>query len=302
MPMNLSIVIPYYGCEGSLTELCKSIEKELAALRLESEVIFILDGPSGGSWEYLQKITEEFGFLCFQLTRNFGQHAATKAGLSLSTGSMVIVMDCDLQDPPSLIPILIESASESVDVVFAKREGKYDGIQRRVLRKTSRFFLSLIYPREFDLDTGSYMLLKRAVVDQIIMIRDNSHVGLLVNWLNYPSTSVHYVRDKRSWGKSNYNFQKLIGHGIEALSFNLIYFFRKLLTVSIIASIMFTFFGTVALVRALISQTSAGWASIFVLLAVGFSITLTMLSLIGFTLADKVSNRDLPQYLIRKDD
>ena len=300
--MNLSIVIPYYGCEGSLMELCNSIKTELAGIQLESEVIFILDGPSGGSWEYLQKVSQEFGFLCFQLTRNFGQHAATKAGLSLSTGSMVIVMDCDLQDPPSLIPILIESASEGVDVVFAKRDGKYDGIQRRVFRKTSNFFLSLIYPKGFDLDTGSYMLLKRPVVDQVNLIQDNSHVGLLVNWLNYPSASVRYLRDKRSWGKSSYSFQKLIRHGMEALSFNLTYFFRKLLSISVLASIILTFLGLVALMRALMSQTSAGWASVFILLTIGFSITLTMLSLIGFTLTDKVSNRNLPPYLIREDD
>jgi dolichol-phosphate mannosyltransferase len=300
--MNLSIVIPYYGCEGSLVELCQSIEQELLTIQIESEVIFILDGPSGGSWKYLQEVTKRYGFRSFQLTRNFGQHAATKAGLSLSNGSMVIVMDCDLQDPPSLIPILIESASEGVDVVFAKRDGKYDGIQRRVLRKTSRFFLTLIYPKGFDLDTGSYMLIKRPVVDQLMLIHDNSHVGLLVTWLNYPSVSVRYLRDKRSWGKSNYSFRKLIGHGIEAISFNLTYFFRKLLSISVLASIIFTTFGLVALVRALMSQTSTGWASIFVLLTIGFSITLTMLSLIGFTLTDKLSNRNLPQYLIRKDD
>jgi glycosyltransferase involved in cell wall biosynthesis len=299
--LDLSIVIPYYGCEGTLVELCQAIEKVLSDIQIDSEVIFILDGSTGGSWKNLSEVTMSFGFLSFQLTRNFGQHAATKAGLSLSKGSMVIIMDCDLQDPPSLIPNLINSATDGVDVVFAKRKGSYDGIRRRILRKASNFFLKIIYPKGFDLDTGSYMLLKREVVDQILSIKDNSHVGLLVNWLNYPSSSVSYMRDRRTWGKSNYSFRKLFGHGIEALSFNLVYFFKKLIGVSVFISVLFSSFGAVALLRALTAQTSSGWASIFILLTIGFSITLTLLSLVGFTIADKLSNRNLPLYLIRKD-
>jgi dolichol-phosphate mannosyltransferase len=299
--MNLSIVIPYYGCEGSLVELCQSIEQELLAIQIKSEVIFILDGSNGGSWKYLQEVTKSYGYRAFQLTRNFGQHAATKAGLSLSTGSMVIIMDCDLQDPPSLIPMLLSCATDDFDVVFARREGKYDGYTRRLMRKVFSGILKIIYPKGFDLDTGSYMLLKREVVNQILSIKDNSHVGLLVNWLNYPSTSVSYLRDRRTWGKSNYSLRKLFEHGIEALSFNLIYFYRKLIGISVIASILFFSFGVIALIRALTSQTSSGWASIFILLTIGFSVIFTLLSLVGFTVADKLSNRSLPIYLIRED-
>jgi glycosyltransferase involved in cell wall biosynthesis len=135
----LSVVIPYYGCEGVLAELCATLQKMLTAIEVPSEVIFILDGPSGGSWEHLQKLTKEHGFLSYRLTRNFGQHSATKAGLSLSTGSMVIVMDCDLQDPPSLIPELLAKATDDVDVVYAKRKGRYDGFLRRIIRKDRRY-------------------------------------------------------------------------------------------------------------------------------------------------------------------
>jgi len=300
-PITLSVIIPYYGCEGSLVELCQSIEKELSTLQIESEVIFILDGLNGGSWNYLQQVTKNYGFLCFQLTRNFGQHAATKAGLSRSSGSMVIIMDCDLQDPPSLIPKLMDCATDDVDVVFAKRKGKYDGVTRRAMRKMSKFFMRVIYPRGFDLDTGSYMLLKREVVDQILLIRDSSHVGLLVNWLNYPSSSISYERDRRTWGKSNYGLRKLFGHGIEALGFNLVYFFKKLIGISILASLLFSLVGAIALVQALTSQTSSGWASIFILLTIGFSMTLTLLSLVKFTIADRLSSQNLPTYLIRKE-
>lgn len=298
----LSIVIPYYGCEGVLVDLCNSLQEVLTTVEVPSEVIFILDGPSGGSWEYLQKTTKEYGFISYRLTRNFGQHSATKAGLSLSTGSMVIVMDCDLQDPPTLIPELLAKATSDVDVVYAKRRGRYDGFFRRITRKTANQFLKFIYPKGFDLDTGSYMLLKRVVVQEILSIKDNSHVGLIVNWLNYPSTSVNYIRDQRTWGKSSYSVRKLFKHGIEALSFNLSHFFRKLILISVFGSVIFSFFGVVALLRALTSETSSGWASLFILIAVGFSITLSLLALVGFTISDKLSNRQLPIFLIREDE
>jgi len=299
--VNLSVVIPYYGCDGALEELCESLNLALSQIQTDSEVIFVLDGSDGGSWKYLLETTEKYGYSCYRLTRNFGQHAATKAGLSLSTGSKVIVMDCDLQDPPSLIPDLVARATDEVDVVFAKRKGKYDNFSRRSMRKTANSLLKVVYPKGFDLDTGSYMLLKRAVVDEVLAIKDNSHVGLVVNWLNFPSVSVSYERDKRAWGKSNYSLRALFGHGIEALSFNLVYFFRKLVGISVMASVLFFSVGAIALLRALTAQTSSGWASIFILLTIGFSMTLTLLSLVGFTIADKFSNRNLPIYLIRKD-
>lgn len=140
--MNLSIVIPYFGCDGSLEDLCESLSSALSQVDMDSEVIFILDGPNGGSWANLRKITDKYGYLSYRLTRNFGQHAATKAGLSLSKGSMVIVMDCDLQDPPSLIPELVANATEDVDVVFARRKGRYDGFARQVARQAANLFLN----------------------------------------------------------------------------------------------------------------------------------------------------------------
>lgn len=299
--VNLSVVIPYYGCEESLEELCESLNLALSQFKTDSEVIFVLDGPDGGSWKYLLDTTEKYGYSCYRLTRNFGQHAATKAGLSLSTGSKVIVMDCDLQDPPTLIPDLVARATDEVDVVFARRKGRYDNFLRRIMRKTANSLLKVVYPKEFDLNTGSYMLLKRAVVDEVLAIEDNSHVGLVVNWLNFPSASVSYERDKRARGKSSYSFRELFGHGIEALNFNLAYLFRKLAGISMIASVLFFFVGAIALLRALTSQTSSGWASISILLTIGFSMTLTLLSLVGFTITDKLSNRNLPKYMIRKD-
>ena len=298
----LSIVIPYYGCEGALVELCENLQRVLTTVAVPSEVIFILDGPSGGSWEYLQNTTKEFGFFSYRLTRNFGQHSATKAGLSLSTGSMVIVMDCDLQDPPTLIPELLAKATSDVDVVYAKRKGRYDGFFRRITRKAANRFLIFIYPKGFDLDTGSYMLLKRVVVQEILAIKDNSHVGLIVNWLNYPSTSVEYIRDQRTWGNSSYSVRKLFEHGIEALSFNLSHFFRKLILLSVVGSAIFSLFGIVALLRALFSETSPGWASLFIIIAFGFSIMLSLLALLGFTISDKLSNRYLPIFLVRDGD
>lgn len=144
-------------------------------------------------------------------------------------------------------------------------------------------------------------MLKRAVVNEILAIKDITHIGLMVNWLNFPSVSVNYHRELRKWGQSNYNFKKLIEHGVEALSFNLSYFFRKILFVSVVGSFISTIIGLIAFVRTLTSTTYAGWVLIFILISISFSIILSLLALVGFIISDKLSNINMPTFLIRKD-
>ena len=174
--MELSVVIPYHKCEESLVRLCDELKAELSCLNLKYEVIFIVDGPQDLSWDNIKRITHSYDFKSFRLTKNFGQHAAIKAGLSISKGSKVIIMDCDLQDPPELISKSLSKMVVGIDVVFSQRLGTYDNVKRRLARKLTEIILKLIYPKTFKIDIGSFMLLRRKVVDHILTI-NNSVIG-----------------------------------------------------------------------------------------------------------------------------
>ena len=296
--MELSVVIPYFGCDSSLEDLCERLHLELANLQMESEVIFVFDGPDAGSWDFLQKTANKFNFKCIKLIRNFGQHAATKAGLNLAKGELVVTLDCDLQDSPELISKLVREMTKDTDVVFAKRLGKYDSKSRNIARRVSRFLIKKIYPKNFDLDIGSFMLIRKKVVKQILEVKGPDHVGLIVNWLQFPSKKIIYEREVRANGISGYNFIKLISHGIEALSFDLSHFFKVAMWASLIFSGFSMILGVVSLIRAVFFDTSTGWASIFVVVTLGFSLTLTLISLIGYAVVQSHNAVKKPMFII----
>ena len=296
--MELSIVVPYYGCDSSLSNLCERLNSEIKKIQLKSEVIFVLDGPEGGSWELLERTTRSYGFTCIKLIHNFGQHAATKAGLSIAKGKLVVTIDCDLQDPPELISTMLSELTHDTDVIYAKRLGNYDGKKRHLARKISQRLLKKIYPKTFDLDIGSFMLLRNKVVKQILAINSPDHVGLIVNWMRYPSKSIDYQRDVRKNGQSSYNSRKLFSHGLEALNFDLSYFFKISIVTSLIFSSISVMLGLLSFVQAVFLKSSPGWASLFVMVALGFSLTLTLLSLIGYTIAKNESKGKKPQFII----
>jgi glycosyltransferase involved in cell wall biosynthesis len=298
--MQLSVVIPYFGCDSSLDDLCERLHVELENLQMESEVIFVFDGPEAGSWNFLQETANKFDFKCVKLVRNFGQHAATKAGLSLAKGELIITLDCDLQDPPELISKLVLEMTKDIDVVFAKRLGRYDGRARNFARVASRYFLKRIYPPKFDLDIGSFMLIRKKIARQILEIKGPDHVGLMVNWLQFPSKTILYERDLRVNGISGYSFKKLISHGMEALSFDLSHFFKIAMWASLSFSCFSLVLGFASLIRAIFFNTLSGWASIFVIVTLGFSLTITLLSLIGYVVVHNLNASRKPPFIIEE--
>jgi len=102
--IDISVVIPVYGCDRSLPELCERLTVSLGIIVKKYEIILIDDCGSGNTWEIIQDITKGNGSVKgIRLSRNFGQHIAITAGLEESIGSWVVVMDCDLQDKPEEI-------------------------------------------------------------------------------------------------------------------------------------------------------------------------------------------------------
>ena len=120
---KLSIVSPVYLAEKFVDELVRRVAEEAAKLTDYFEIILVEDGSPDKSWEKIAENCNRFEFVKgIKLSRNFGQHYAITAGISRAKGDYIILMDCDLQDDPKFIPVLVDEAKKGFDIVFSKRK------------------------------------------------------------------------------------------------------------------------------------------------------------------------------------
>src|SRR4051794_22527309 len=121
-PVELSVVVPVYGCRGYLRELHRRLVEAVSTVTRSFELVFVDDASPDGAWEVLAELAVRHPEVrAFGLSRNFGQDAAITAGLSKSRGRWTVVMDCDLQEAPEEIPRLYAKAAEGYDLVRTVR-------------------------------------------------------------------------------------------------------------------------------------------------------------------------------------
>jgi dolichol-phosphate mannosyltransferase len=205
----LSIVVPTYNEEGNVLPLYKRVAAVLEAQPdLEWELIFALDAPTDRTPELIVQLRErDLRVKMVRLSRRFGQPMATLAGLSYASGDATVVMDCDLQDPPELIPALVERWHEGYDVVSARRSRRAgETLLRRVVAWAGYRVIARISEVDIPPDTGDYRLLSRRVVDNVLSLTE-SHGFLrgLVALVGFSQTTVPYDRAPRASGRSSYS-------------------------------------------------------------------------------------------------
>ena len=162
---ELSVVIPVYNAEGCLAELQARLTRTLREMKLRYEIILVDDRSHDASWSVIRDLAkQEPAIKALRLSRNFGQQAAITAGLELSDSNWVVVMDCDLQDPPEDIPRLYAKALEGFDLVLARRRKRQHSFFRRIAAQTYFRMLGLFNQTSFDHDYGAFSIVSRKVV------------------------------------------------------------------------------------------------------------------------------------------
>lgn len=292
----LSIIVPYYGGDDLLLSFCERVDLVRNSLAFKCEILFVFDGPDAGDWNYFKSITAKYSYRTVKLVRNFGQQVAIKVGLRLARGNLIVLLDCDLQDPPELIRSFVDALEYDDYVVFGKRLGNYDGYFRRYSRRLFKIFYKLISPKNVDIDVGSFILFRREVSEYILALENNSHVGLSIQTLNLPSKEILYEREIRANGTSSYTYRKLINHTFEALDHDLTKLFKVSIATSGLFIILSIFLSFYVLFNSALGNSPSGWRSTTILMMLGFSITLTLLSLIGYSEARK-KNSKLPNFI-----
>ncbi len=204
----LSIVIPVYNEQDNVPRVYQRMTRALASVDVDWELIFSVDPCTDRTEEViLRHCAEDPRVKMLRFSRRFGQPMATIAGLEAASGDAVVVVDCDLQDPPELIPTMVARWLEGYDVVYAQRRTRAgETIPKRIVAAVGYRVIKRIADIEIPPNTGDFRLMSRRVVDNVVSLKEgHGFLRGLVGLVGFRQTSVPYDRDARFAGKSKYN-------------------------------------------------------------------------------------------------
>jgi glycosyltransferase involved in cell wall biosynthesis len=295
-----SIVVPVYNEAEVLPALYDRLTRVLEGMLEPYEIIFVNDGSQDDSPLLLRDFQAKDQRVKFlSLSRNFGHQIAITAGLDYSSGQAAIVMDADLQDPPEVIPQLVEQWHKGYDIVFAVRaERQGDGLFKRA---TAAIFYRLfrhMSATEIPLDAGDFRLMSRRAVEALRSIRErNRFIRGLAGWIGFRQTSVTFVRDVRQAGITKYPFRKMLRFALNGLmSFSLIPLQLAIYLGFLISSLGFFYIAYAIGLKLFTDRVVLGWTSVMVAVLFLGGVQLISLGIIGEYIGriyDEVKQRPL---------
>ena len=283
-PVHLSVVSPVYCAEGIVDKLVARIVAAVSQVTSSYEIILVDDRSPDGSWKKILENCEKLPCVRgVRLSRNFGQEYAINAGLDIARGEWVVVLDCDLQDPPEEIPRFYAKAQEGFDIVLASRHDRQDNMLKKAASRAFHAVLGYLSDTRQDSSIAHFMLLKRAVVDALAKTGDyHRYYPMLVQWVGFNVAVVEIQHAKRDAGGSSYTLRKRFNLALMTVLAFSDKPLQLLVQLGVSLSIAAALVGAVAVVEYFRSGTSArGWPSLFV--AVGFfsGLILVVLGVMG---------------------
>jgi len=222
--MKLSIVLPVFNEQDNILAVYSKIIENLKDFNLIIEFLFVNDGSTDKSYQLLKDLAAKDPQVKYiNLSRNFGHQAAITAGLDYATGDAVITMDCDLQDPPEVIPEMVKKWQEGYKIVYTRRKYRKDKFIKRI---TAKLYYKLLYKfseTKIPSEIGDFRLLDRKVLNELNKMREKSrYLRGMVPWMGYNFTIIDYDRPLRTHGKTGFSFLKMFRLGMNGiLSFSL---------------------------------------------------------------------------------
>jgi polyisoprenyl-phosphate glycosyltransferase len=269
-----------------------------------AEIVLVDDGSTDGSFDVMRKLHEvDARIRALRLSRNFGHQVAITAGLDHARGTAVVVMDGDLQDPPEVIPALIDKWREGFDVVYTVRDER-EGESRTKLATANWFYRFLGRMSEVDIprDAGDFRLMDRRVVDAVkAMPEHHRYLRGMVAWVGYDQVGVHYSRGVRHAGGTKFPLRRMVAFAADGIvSFSTVPLRMTLMLGFLMSVVAFVLAIFAVLAKVTGAYTVPGWASITVGVALLGGVQLTVLGVMGEYVArihDEVKQR--PLYLLR---
>ena len=218
--VHLSVVTPVYKAEGCVGELCRRLKAALEQITEDFEIIMVEDASPDGSWDKVREEAEaDSRCRGIKLSRNFGQHFAITAGLDVARGDWVVVMDCDLQDPPEEIAKLYQAAlAGNFDIVFGRRVIRKDRWLKQMSSKCFYTVYNYLTDSKFDNSVANFSVSRRKVVEAFRQMREHNRMfPLFVRWLGFNVGYVDIDHASRFEGKTSYSFAKLLRLSLDSI-------------------------------------------------------------------------------------
>ncbi len=216
-----SVVAPVYNEEALVTEFCRRAIAALEPLGEPFELVLVNDGSRDSSPEIIRRLHEQDPRIkIINFSKNFGHQIAITAGMDYARGEVVVVIDSDLQDPPEVIPRMIEEWKRGFQVVYGVR-GEREGETAFKLATASLFYrlIRKITNVDIPLDAGDFRLMDRKVVNALKSMREQKRFmrGLSV-WVGFKQTGITYKRDARKAGETKYPVRKMIRFALDGIT------------------------------------------------------------------------------------
>ena len=297
----LSVVAPVCNEEATIHEFYARVRDALEGINFE--LVLVDDGSTDGSPNALESLAaEDPRVRVIFLSRNFGHQTALTAGLDHAGGDAVVMLDADLQDPPELIPRMLDHWLDGTDVVYAVREQR-EGESRFKLATARWFYRLFDMLAQVDLqhNSGDYRLLDRRALDALLSMRERNRFlrGMTV-WVGYTQAAVPYRRDPRYAGETKYTLTRMLRFSLDAIvSFSDRPLQLATLLGFVISTLAFIAIPVVIVLR-IVGSYLPGFGSITIAILLLGGIQLIAIGIIGEYVGriyDEVKGR--PLYLVR---
>lgn len=301
--MDISVVVPIYGCRAALEELYRRLTESVSKITDDYEIILVNDACPQNSWEIIEELCKrDKKVKGVEMARNFGQMKAITAGLDVSKGDWVVVMDCDLQDRPEEIINLYNKAQEGYDVVFARRAQRKDSPMKVFVSEVFYKIYSMATEGNYDPALCNFSISRRIVIDNYCKMREIHRAFVMyIKWMGFKQTTVDVEHNERFEGKSSYNMKKRIQMAFEILTSQSDKLLKMTAGLGFCMTVV-SFFVIVALIINYIAGgVAAGWTSTIATICLVGGMIITVTGLVGIYVGNifmQVKNR--PLYVIRQ--
>lgn len=298
----ISIVTPAYNEEENIPALYREIRKVFDTEAIDFEWIIVDDHSTDGTFGVVKSLSEDDSRVKgVRFSKNFGSHQAIRCGLDRCAGEAVVVLAADLQDPPDLIPELINKMRGGADIVWAVR-GKREGVQRKAVFAANSFYnlMRKVSKLQIPPSGADFFLLRRNVVEVVKRCREsNVNILFLISWLGFNQEQVVYTKKARLHGESGWTLRKKVRLAMDSLiSFSSVPL-RCMSVLGLLTSFVGFLYALYVVFNSILGTPITGWSSLMVAILLSGGILMMMSGMLGeyiWRILDESKGR--PGYII----